>query len=659
MSYKSDCHEKQVPVPGKGHECESCELSCLERPKYFCGQLLTDDVLNAEQKYQREKNKLHNRYLHGWGVVCGLEVTCYSKCGTKGEVLVKQGYAIDCCGNDIIVCKDEVVDVVDLIDECKPKPEDDDCENKKRPRDECSGEEKKYCLYLKYKEEESRPVTALKKDIDGSCVKRCEPSRIKEGYTFEVKECTECESDDKNAFSKYLLEDTALEGILKCFHSLQKHFINLNNYSNGANHESSFKAYQEIKGFIQEASKKGSVRCEDIDFLPFPAPPVPGPSGDNTTYNASLKRVFTQLESLLKQIFNDCLCHHALYPCPECDEDDNVILACFTVQRGAIKHICNASRRQVMSFPKLFYWFPINKVYRQKFIEDCCKQPAPDNVGVRSGVGNMNQLSLMTNPLFAMQTVTKAMLNSLVSNKNEGNARRNLSNSGFTVGDVVREDELAPGAENLESALFKTSTAPTVDLIVSDTDDNKVIGVKLREESESEVKFLKAKLAALELILKPDMTSVINAYNKKEHPLQTTAIAKGLVEEMPTEDLAVIGEVRDKNLSDVGINNVLKLAESNAKAISKATKDINHDDAIKYIDLAEKMTLKVATIVGDVLESKKIKNKKGVKGKEATELVNDLAESMTKIFENEKIKISAKKAVTIIGAILKKDGIIK
>src|SRR5918994_5495222 len=57
--------------------CPACgDLQCLCRPRFFPGQLLTDQDLNRLQQYVIDKNRLHNRYLHGWGVACGLEVVC-------------------------------------------------------------------------------------------------------------------------------------------------------------------------------------------------------------------------------------------------------------------------------------------------------------------------------------------------------------------------------------------------------------------------------------------------------------------------------------------------------------------------------------------------------------------------------------------------------
>lgn len=53
-------------------ESPDCWPDPFERLAYFHGQLLTSDDLRTEQAYFREKHKLHNRCLHGWGVVCGL-----------------------------------------------------------------------------------------------------------------------------------------------------------------------------------------------------------------------------------------------------------------------------------------------------------------------------------------------------------------------------------------------------------------------------------------------------------------------------------------------------------------------------------------------------------------------------------------------------------
>lgn len=73
-------------------------LRNLKRNRFFSGKLLTAVDLELEQEYFREKLKRHNRYLHGFGVVFGLEVSRSGK-----DVVISPGLAIDCQGNEIVV----------------------------------------------------------------------------------------------------------------------------------------------------------------------------------------------------------------------------------------------------------------------------------------------------------------------------------------------------------------------------------------------------------------------------------------------------------------------------------------------------------------------------------------------------------------------------
>ena len=61
-----DC---SCPTCAGGSDCSG--LQCLERPRFIPGQLLSDADLNDQVSYLLAKNRLHNRYLHGWGVVSG------------------------------------------------------------------------------------------------------------------------------------------------------------------------------------------------------------------------------------------------------------------------------------------------------------------------------------------------------------------------------------------------------------------------------------------------------------------------------------------------------------------------------------------------------------------------------------------------------------
>ena len=96
-----------------GGGCGTCQGQDFARPRFFAGQLLTEDDLDLLGSYVVEKNRLHNRSFFGEGVVCGLLVTC-DPCG-GGQVTVQPGYALDCCGNDIVVSCPQPVDVNALV----------------------------------------------------------------------------------------------------------------------------------------------------------------------------------------------------------------------------------------------------------------------------------------------------------------------------------------------------------------------------------------------------------------------------------------------------------------------------------------------------------------------------------------------------------------
>jgi uncharacterized repeat protein (TIGR01451 family) len=173
------------PCPCGCAPCDGtcCGLDCLVRPHFFCGQLLTDQDLNALLGWTQDKFRLA-RYTDGWGVVCGLDVSCDAE---AGWIAIEPGYAVSCCGDDIVVCE---TDRLDLRQYCT------------REKDECASLEQKqpdkrkidfgFCefpaaevrlldLYISYDEKKEDPVTALGRT---SCheVAECEYSRTREHY---------------------------------------------------------------------------------------------------------------------------------------------------------------------------------------------------------------------------------------------------------------------------------------------------------------------------------------------------------------------------------------------------------------------------------------------------------------------------------------------
>jgi hypothetical protein len=90
-----------------GLHCACCD-GTIERVRYFPRQLLTADDMRAEQEYAREKLRRHNRFLHGWGVVCGCVVERIEDAKSP-SVRVCPGYVVGPQGDEIWI--DQCVDV--------------------------------------------------------------------------------------------------------------------------------------------------------------------------------------------------------------------------------------------------------------------------------------------------------------------------------------------------------------------------------------------------------------------------------------------------------------------------------------------------------------------------------------------------------------------
>ena len=73
----------------------------MKRVRFFSGQILGAEDFQAEQQYHMEKRRLHNRFLHGFGVVDGLDVSVDAGEGTA--VVVSPGLALDRLGNEILL----------------------------------------------------------------------------------------------------------------------------------------------------------------------------------------------------------------------------------------------------------------------------------------------------------------------------------------------------------------------------------------------------------------------------------------------------------------------------------------------------------------------------------------------------------------------------
>ncbi len=83
----------------------------LARTRFFPRQLLTADDLNTEQQYFRQKLRNHNRFLHGWGVVCGCEVQPAPEKGKSWQVRISPGYVLTPQGDEVLIGMEALFDL--------------------------------------------------------------------------------------------------------------------------------------------------------------------------------------------------------------------------------------------------------------------------------------------------------------------------------------------------------------------------------------------------------------------------------------------------------------------------------------------------------------------------------------------------------------------
>ncbi|BAO90259.1 putative membrane protein [Caballeronia cordobensis] len=159
-----------------------CTADPLERLRYFSRQLLTADDMRTEQAYFREKLRRHNRYLHGWGVVCGCTVEPVDK-AQDWTVRVCPGYVVDPQGDDILI--DRCVSV-DLKLGAIPEPciVRWPCPTVGEMPGTGSRERKAY-IAVRYAECHSRPVKVHPAGC-GCDETSCEYSRIRDAFEIKV-----------------------------------------------------------------------------------------------------------------------------------------------------------------------------------------------------------------------------------------------------------------------------------------------------------------------------------------------------------------------------------------------------------------------------------------------------------------------------------------
>ena len=333
--------------------CTCCELTCFERPDYHCGHLLTDADLSLQVRYVVEKNKLRNRALHGHGVVCGLGLTCDPDC--EGHILVHEGYAIDDCGNDIVVCETRRFDVIGALKAknlIAPVEECDPCQPELRERDCCVPQ----CFYvtISYVEQESDFQTPFQASC-ASGPQDCVPTRIKELYRLDV-------SDTPPSEESYL---TYIEAKLKrCFRLfidspvgrlIAKNLTQLKLIAAGKARQTEggdCELFCLMKAQFQQQLKQhpDQLTCnlaKEVACLACPD------EQRGKAYAGGMQQAFETLMKLMLRYQYDCVLSDLVFNCVAPKEGGPVLLGCVEVDDCCVLRVSNTHRRYVWSFANI------------------------------------------------------------------------------------------------------------------------------------------------------------------------------------------------------------------------------------------------------------------------------------------------------------------
>ena len=163
-------------------ECPACETHTPLRNHYFFGKLMDVPDFDIEQQYLVEKFQRHHQRLHGTGVICGLEVEPHPNPACRDRhLVVTPGSALDCCGHEILVLQEEVIDVLEAPEVAAwiAASEEDEEEGS-------STTDATLQVCMRYRECPTEMVPVLY-DPCGCDDARCAPNRVLETYELAVR----------------------------------------------------------------------------------------------------------------------------------------------------------------------------------------------------------------------------------------------------------------------------------------------------------------------------------------------------------------------------------------------------------------------------------------------------------------------------------------
>lgn len=371
-------------------ECNGLESLC--RPRFFDGQLLSADDLNRLERYILQKNRLQNRTLHGWGVVCGLEVVC-DPC--KDQLIVRPGYALSPCGDDIVVPGNVSVPICDLIKQCRNTAAYDDCYSGRLTAEEQGCEEslEDWHLLICYDEKPARGITPLRASSESSSCgcggqeqfastsaktmaarlsPQCEPSVICEGFHFEVRKVPP-QSIEKRKRPLGAMIDRFLE----CYREL---FSILPEFPQQSTDLEQLRQYCcDLKAALKEFfTVHSTYSCLLDESLGQIVCPRRSQFSDDTQYQQALYEALQEEVMVAAEYLRYCLCAILQPPCPEPVAGNCVPIATVKIRRTDCKviDVCNVTgRRFAVTMPNLAYWLswiPIDWYLGRLLAKICC-----------------------------------------------------------------------------------------------------------------------------------------------------------------------------------------------------------------------------------------------------------------------------------------------
>jgi hypothetical protein len=276
-------------------------------------------------------------------VVCGLRLTCDIDC--CGRIKIGDGYAIDNCGNDLVVCECTPYDVIAALrakNYLITEPAHDPCTDKEPSRCKI-----KQCFYITicYDEVQADFTTPFKTICATGTAAACEPTRIKETVRFDVL-------DELPRIPTYL--DELEERITCCWKVFTEGPLGraLKEFLCGdrpaRERECDYcNIFCQLKVLFQHHLR----RCPDLYDCTLwdQVCRLYCPTDRRREYEC-YQESFCKLFELITRYAYDCILGEMIFECPCPPQAQCIVLGSVEVEGGKLLRVCNCPRTYVWSF---------------------------------------------------------------------------------------------------------------------------------------------------------------------------------------------------------------------------------------------------------------------------------------------------------------------